>query len=377
MKHFFVTGSTGVVGSAVIRALMQDPEVRATLLIRAKDASELAARLDELCQFCELDPNARYRLEAVQGDASLERFGMEKASYANMASSCTHIIHSAGAVRMNLPIDKARASAVGSARAVLQLIRDCEAASGQRPKTELVSTVGVGGRLPGTLPERWIREPREFHNTYEQAKAEAEALVDAEGCRDLRITIHRPSMVVGDSRTGRNVHFQVFYHLAEFLSGRKTSGIHPGLGRCRLDVVPSDYVAQAIVWSAGQPPMAGEILHLCSGPEGSVSLIDLQRVSRERFGAWGLKLPPLVRIPIGLLRGLLPIMQFFASEKGKRALGTLPVFLDYLESDQGFGNPESTRTLEAAGIRRPAASEYLGVVLDAYLAAKYPRRAQV
>ena len=56
-------------------------------------------------------------------------------------------------------------------------------------------------------------EVRTFHNTYEQAKAEAEEyLYPFMADERLPITIHRPSMVVGDSMTGKAISFQVFYH---------------------------------------------------------------------------------------------------------------------------------------------------------------------
>ena len=125
--------------------------------------------------------------------------------------------------------------------------------------------------LPGALPERWITESREYHNTYEQAKAEAEVLVARGVAEGLPITVHRPSMVVGDSRTGDVMRFQIFYHLVEFLSGRRTFGFFPAFGATRLDIVPVDYVANAVVWSSGRQDTVGRILHLCAGPEESLT----------------------------------------------------------------------------------------------------------
>ena len=51
-----------------------------------------------------------------------------------------------------------------------------------------------------------------FHNTYEQTKAEAEALVQkAIAEHGLRATLFRPSIIVGDSRTGETSSFKVMY----------------------------------------------------------------------------------------------------------------------------------------------------------------------
>ncbi|MDV7391197.1 hypothetical protein RZS08_07585, partial [Arthrospira platensis SPKY1] len=83
---------------------------------------------------------------------------------------------------------------------------------------------------------------------------------------------HRPSMVVGAAATGRIIHFQIFYHLCEFLSGRRTFGLFPRLGTARLDTIPVDGVARAIGWAGGRPEWAGRVLHPCAGPEQATRL---------------------------------------------------------------------------------------------------------
>ena len=86
------------------------------------------------------------------------------------------------------------------------------------------------------------------------------------------------------------MHFQVFYHLCEFLSGVRTFGIMPTLGQTRLDTVPVDWVADVIAWSSSQAGTAGEILHLCSGPARAIGLVDLQQhFLTGRVGAFTLR----------------------------------------------------------------------------------------
>lgn len=369
MTTVFVTGATGAVGSAVVAALLADPDTELRLLIRAQSAAEADDRRDSLLHFLGVAPSdsaRRERVRALRGDATAPALGLDAAAFADLCSSCTHIVHAAGAVRMNLPLDEARRSAVGSAREIVALARACP----QLRKVEFVSTVGVGGRLPGTLPESWIGSPRSYHNTYEQAKAEAEDLVRAEAERGLPLTIHRPSMVVGDSRTGAAIHFQIFYHLCEFLSGRRTFGLCPRLGSARLDTVPSDHVGAAIAWSIREPSTAGAILHLCSGPAHAIALDALQRLVRAEFAAAGLRTPPLVRVPPRAFGWATKALAPVVDERTRKALGTLPVFLDYLATEQAFGNASTLALLAAAGMPLPDPSEYLPVVLRRYVARK-------
>jgi thioester reductase-like protein len=366
MKNYFVTGATGAIGSALIPLLLADPETRVQLLLRAKSPQELAERHEELCRFWGIaaeDAPARERIQAWRGDVTLPRFGLEDATYSALAAECTHIVHSAGNVRMNLPIEQARHSSVDSAVNILELANACR----KLQKIEFVSTVGVGGRTRGAVPEEWLSTPREFHNTYEQAKAEAEERLRPAVEGGLPLTVHRPSMVVGNATDGRIIHFQIFYHLCEFLAGGRTFGLTPDFGRARLDIVPADYVAGVIAWSSQTNVSSGRILHSCSGPEFALLLAPLQEEVRRSFSAGGRRLPTLIHLPTGLFKAILSAASVFMPSDVRRAVKTLPVFLDYLATEQTFANRRTRALLAPAGLPLPPPANYLGKVLAYYL----------
>lgn len=371
MNHYFITGGTGVVGSALVPVLLESPDNEIWLLVRSGDRASLDKRIDELFEFWQLgdlEPDARRRVHALRGDATMPQFGLQPAEYQGLLATITHIVHAAGVVRMNLPIEDARRSAIGSAQQIIDLSWALQRA-GRLRKVELVSTVGVGGRL-GLVPEEWIDTPRSFHNTYEQSKAEAEQLVREQVERGLPVTVHRPSMVVGDSRSGRVVHFQIFYHLCEFLSGRRTRGLYPPLDRQTLDIVPADYVARVIAWSSACAGLGGQIIHESSAPGGALPLVELRERMRERLRLRGQRVPPVITLPAGLFTGVLAVAgRMFLDERSRRAIATLPVFLDYLSSNQQFENARTQALLaqQAAGILIPHWRGYLGCVLDTYI----------
>lgn len=369
MTVYFVTGGTGALGSALVPMLLAHPDAKVYMLIRAKDDVALAGRIHKLFDFWRLESQEsdfRDRVVGLRGDASAPRFGLSDGDYLQLSRHVTHVVHAAGAVKLNLPLAEARRSAVSSAREALTLAEQC-ANSGQLQKVELVSTVGVGGKL-GRVPEDWITTRRDFHNTYEQAKAEAEDTARERIDAGLPITLHRPSMVVGDSKRGRIIHYQVFYHLCEFLSGARTFGLSPPLGDVRLDIVPVDYVARVIAWSAQQPGTIGKILHECSGPQDAVPLTGLRECVRKRFEEKGRRLPAVIPLSSGMFNRLLSWAKPFAGERNRRALATLPVFLEYLASPVVFENDKTRMLLEQAGQEgAPAVSAYLDTVLRAYL----------
>ena len=309
MKVYFITGATGVVGNEIVARLLAQDDCRVRALVRADSDEHAARRVDELAAYWKIDASRiGERLEVIRGDATLPRFGLQEADYARIAATTTHVVHCAALVRMTLPLDEARRSAVGAARNVLSLAAAAKTA-GALEKVEFVSTVGVAGRRAGALEERWVTEPRQFHNTYEEAKAEAEQLAAGACVQGIPLTVHRLSMVVGDSTTGRAIRFQIFYHIVEFLTGRRTRGLFPSFGDVCLDLIPVDVVAQAVCWSSRTAETAGRILHLCSGPADAVPLVELRDRVRAKLRAFGEATPRPITLPAPLLRAALPVVR--------------------------------------------------------------------
>ncbi|MCK6473477.1 MAG: SDR family oxidoreductase [Planctomycetes bacterium] len=367
----FVTGASGAIGSALVPVLLEDPGTHVRLLIRARDTKHLKERLAALVAFWGIDPDApRYagRVKALRGDVVEPYLGLDAETFDCLAGEVTHIVHAAGNVRLDQPLDEARRHACGGARNVLALASKA-ARNGRFEKLEYLSTVGVAGRRQGLVPERPISEPRAFHNTYEQAKAEAETLVLAANA-EFPVTVHRPSMVVGDARTGKIIAFQVFYHLAALLCGRKTFGLIPDVKNVRLDLVPVDYVARAIEVSMRRADARGRVFHLCGGPAHSPKLIDLVQAVRARETKSGARLPKLRRLPVAAFRLLVKLASAVTFGRTRRRLASLPHFLAYLDEAQVFDDAQTRAFFAAEGLQAPPALTYIDAILDYQRAAR-------
>ncbi len=377
MAHYLVTGASGVVGSAIVPRLAALPDTTVQVLMRPKKGSDLQSRFADLVAFW----NAHYpdelaaagaggfaaRVRPVSGEITEPALGLSEGDRAALQRECTNIIHCAASVRMNLPLEEARQTALFPVASVIELGQACT----QLKKVEFVSTVGVGGRWRGPLPERWITEAREFHNTYEASKAEAETLVRQAVDGGFPATVHRPSMVVGDARSGAVIHFQIFYFICEFLSGMRTFGLFPRLGDATLDIVPNDYVAAAIVAASRNVDTAGSIFHLCSGPARALRLVELRDTVRGIFRAGGLMgWTPKVDFTRENFMRVMHGFARFLPERERRAVNTLPIYLDYLAGIQQFGNDDSTRRLAALGVATPDNAQVLNRVLDYYVKSK-------
>jgi thioester reductase-like protein len=372
MSCVLITGATGVIGSELVPLFLDSDDCRLRLIVRADSASHLQERTGELLAYWgrrPQDPAVAGRVEVLAGDVGRPRLGLDDATYRRLTGEVTHVVHSAGNVKLSQSLEEARANAVGSAQRVVEFARSCQD-RGLLQKLDVVSTMGVAGRMPGLVPERRLSEPREFHNTYEQAKAEAEELLFQELQTGLPVTIHRPSMVVGNSQTGRIRRFQVFYYLCEFLSGSTTRGIIVDTGEARLDIIPVDYVARAIHIASGQADSVGRVFHLCSGPKNAVRLADLAERLYELAVIRGEKALRLRRVPLRRFRRLLPWVGRMTRGKMRRMIQNLPFFLAYLDEQQMFDIVQTRAFLSARSVALAPPARYLEKLLDFYHAAR-------
>ena len=368
MRHYFITGATGVVGSALLEKILTRM-AQVTILIRADTEASAHDRMKSVVGHCAIPAHAARFIRVIRGDLCRPHLGVSTSDYRHLTNSCTHIIHCAGNVHMNLSLAEARRQTLSMTNGVLELM----AASDAAKKMEFVSTVGVAGRMRGKLSETWCNHPRTFHNSYEAAKSESEQLVREGMASGLPITVHRPSMVVGNSRTGKTIAFQVFYYLCEFICGGHSHGILPRFNGMRLDIIPSDYVAALLEASSLTGDSHGPILHSCSGRTGSIELASLVEKVRKCFVQSGRRLPPVRFLPVPLFKMALAVMKPLLPPKRKRALGALPYFLSYLEEKQYFDNTMTKQFSQSNDIDLPKVDEYLEKVLQYYLSTCHKR----
>ncbi len=358
--QYLVTGATGVVGSAFIERVLRETNDSVLVVIRPRADLAPERRLDALFRFWQLgkaEASARARVKVLSGDTEAAKLGLSERDWHKAATSVTHLVHAAAIVKMNLPLEAARRAAVSSVENVIAL---AEAAQAHRlRKVELVSTVGVGGRSSEELVEDWVETPRPFHNTYEEAKADAERVARRAAERGVPLTVLRPSMVVGDSRSGKIIAPQIFSYICEFLTGAAVHGVFPPLKGARLDVVAVDWVSQLMLTSSRTPAWAGRVLHACSG-SASVPLVELQERVARIARAHGRRVLRRATLPLSAFRNARAVGNLVGARK---ASALLDILLAYLEDDQRFGNARTLELASAAGLRMPLPREYIDTVL--------------
>jgi len=199
----FLTGGTGFLGSHIGAELLRRRQ-ETIFFIRKRRAMSGTERLEKMLNWHGVDRAQRAKAHVVEGD--LENLGLELGR--QMSDGIDRIIHCASDTSFSERKRKQVWSAnVESLKGLLDF-----AAQSRISSFLHVSTAYAAGKRSGSCPEEPI-EQEEFFNVYEEAKAAAEHML-LERCGDegIPLTVIRPSIVYGHSRTGRTFRFNALYY---------------------------------------------------------------------------------------------------------------------------------------------------------------------
>ena len=248
------------------------------------------------------------------------------------------VVHCAASVSFGLPLDEARAINVEGTRRMVDHATRCGA------RFVHVSTAYVAGRHRGLWRESQADRGQTFRNTYEQSKLEAELLVQA---APVDATILRPSIVVGDSQTGWTSSFNVLYWPLRAFSRGLIAAV-PARAAGHVDVVPVDYVADAIAHVATARPDVRGTLHVVSGMD-AVTVAELITLATSAFD----------REPPALVAPGCPEAVALAKHSAEAAR-----YLPYFDMDVLFDDTRARGVLGPAGITCPPLRDYFPKLIE-------------
>jgi nucleoside-diphosphate-sugar epimerase len=360
-----LTGGTGFIGMEVLARFLERSEDPVFLTVRARDNAEVDARVRAIleCLYGDGD-HRRDRVFGVRADIEQPGLGLTPDHRAALADHITGIVHCAATVSFTPPLEEARRVNVEGTRHVLELAALCQA-RGNLDYFSHVSTAYVAGTHAGSFREGDLAVGQRFRNSYEQSKFEAERLVREQASR-LPVQIFRPSIVVGEQSTGWTASFNVLYTpLKAFALG--TLPALPARRSAPVDLVPVDYVADAIFELSRPGPPGCRTWHLVAGPRATTvgRLIELStgRLRRPE---------PVVIPPTLFRRAVYPVLRTRGGRL-RRGLDRTRVFFPYFEMGVTYENRKTRRRLEPAGIAVPPVESYFDKLVDYALAAQWGR----
>ncbi len=271
--HFFITGGTGLVGKNLLpRLLLSFPGSTATLLVRGEDEEDAQNRVRAIAGELQTEygiEDAFERVQGMLGDVGLDHCGLRRDQIEQLVRKTTHVIHGAATIRFDHPIDEARTINCGGTRRMIALAHMCME-SGNLQRFAYIGSSSVSGQRAGVILEDELEMDQKFFNTYEQSKNESERLVRDQLTR-IPWVVFRPSIIIGDSRTGETSSFNVIYIPLRLLQRGLLTYV-PGTPDTKLDLVPIDWVDDAMVYILQRAESVGKVFHITAGPQRAATL---------------------------------------------------------------------------------------------------------
>jgi thioester reductase-like protein len=327
-----LTGSTGYIGAHVASNLLADHSEPLNLLVRARTQQEARERLWRSLQlhleFGHFEEYLNSRIHLFLGDLTGAGFGLADGDYTRLLHSTDSIIHCAASLNRKSEKSCLNVNLRGTLE-VIQLARRARDHHGLR-RFSHVSTVAVAGQRSNEVVQEdtAIDWDRSDYDPYARTKKFCEHMVH-QLLPDVQRTIFRPSIVLGDSRRPETNQFEMVRAFV-FLAGLPALPFRP---TAKIDIVPVDFVADAIATLHQKELLAHEIYHLSSGTD-SQTFVELTDALSKAQGKRGPIFAPSLEKPSSKM------VHALAGRAGKiGGLATLmKVFLPYLVWNTVFDN---------------------------------------
>ncbi len=239
-ERVFVTGGTGWIGRAVVERLLRR---RIPVVLMLREGAE-ARRRDVLEALARTAEEHAATITWENGDLRKPGLGLSEHGRRTLGSSA-HVFHVGAIYELDATAEALTETNVGGTQRLLEALDE----TGFRGRLHHVSSTAVAGNYAGTFSESMFDEGQKFLHPYLRSKHEAERLVRGSA---LDYRIYRPSSVVGDSKTGAMHRIDGIYYgfgALQKLAAALPSWVRIPVPRVRgrFNVVPVDYVAEAMV----------------------------------------------------------------------------------------------------------------------------------
>ena len=248
---YFVTGATGFIGQFLVRKLL--PRGKPIYVLVRKGSLAKLAALKEEWGAGDKD------VIPVIGDLAKRNLGVADADLKKLKGKVEHFFHLAAIYDLKASATDQQAANVEGTRHAVQCAQAITAGCFHH-----VSSIAAAGLYDGVFREDMFEEAEDLDHPYFKTKHDSEGVVRNECKRPFRI--YRPGFVVGDSRTGYIDKIDGPYYFFKFIQ-RMRNMLPPwmpmvGIEGGRINIVPVDYVVDAMDFLAHKKGLDGKCFHL-------------------------------------------------------------------------------------------------------------------
>ncbi len=337
----FMTGFPGFLAIELLNRLYSKDAKTKTICLIQKKFSPLAEKSKrELVGRFSLDPS---QIKLIEGDITSPGLGISEQISLDEINEVFHL-----AAIYDLSVQEPIAKKINE-EGTHHVIEFSKSLPGLKA-FQYVSTCYVSGKFEGTFKEDDLERNQTFNNYYESTKHEAEKYVRTAMKAGLPAIIYRPAIVVGNSHTGETQKFDGPYYVIQWLLRQGRHAVLPKLNNPEhytINLVPSDFVLDAISYLHDQPTSVGQTFQLADpSPLSIKEVVEVLAKACER---------KLIQIPLPKSLAKFAVKNVPGLES---FLGIPYSTLDYFTHPTHYDVSHTLKALQGSGIECPPFKKY-------------------
>lgn len=251
--NYFVTGATGFIGKRLVKRLVEQKR-KGTIYFLIRESS-----LDKVPELQKYWGAKKGQCVPVVGDLTKPKFGLKATEIKELSKNIAHFFHLAAIYDLAADAESQQETNIKGTENAVDLANAIGAGCFQ-----LTSSIAAAGLYEGVFREDMFEEAENLDHPYFRTKHDSEEIVRKKVKGAWRV--YRPGFVVGDSKTGEMDKIDGPYYLFKLIQKMRkllpswvpTIGIEGG----RINIVPVDFVVNAMDHIAHQPDLDGKAFHL-------------------------------------------------------------------------------------------------------------------